>query len=464
MIRDWGRARMAALLCFALALMIPSAASAATYCVHFGGSCQPGELDEGSNLQGALMDANATGVADQVKVAAGTYTGPFTYAGAGGAVQITGAGPSTILNAGAANGVTVLSVSNAGSRVESLHIDVPAGNSGTTRNIGLNLAGTADGLSVQLPNSLTQWFTGVLLTNGTFRNGSVFGPTPTTDPGTSIVGIAGGGTSLIESSTIRAFRDLDLSGGGTIRRVDAVGQAGLFLQGETVGGGSGKFLVEDSLLQSIPGEASASEILAGCGSSTGIQLTARNVTLNHSAPAGQAIAAVCNTAFSAVLDVTSTVVTGSGTTQLAAFANTGAATVNVSYSDFDPSKTVAVGPGGAAINSGPGNLNLSPRFAAPTDFHLGAGSPLIDVGDPAGLAAGESPVDLGGGARILNGTGACSGLRRDIGAYEAAALPMPASCTPVTAKKCKKHKKKHKRSAEIAKKHKKKCKKHKKKH
>jgi hypothetical protein len=42
---------------------------------------------------------------------------------------------------------------------------------------------------------------------------------------------------------------------------------------------------------------------------------------------------------------------------------------------------------------------------------------LIDAGDPAGLAAGESSTDASGHPRIADGDGNCS-ARRDIGAYE----------------------------------------------
>jgi len=86
---------MAALVAIVFAVAIPATASAATYCVHVSGSCLPGEINEGSDLQAALTAANGTGADDQVKVGMGSYAGPFVYAGAGGPAQITGVGPGT---------------------------------------------------------------------------------------------------------------------------------------------------------------------------------------------------------------------------------------------------------------------------------------------------------------------------------------------------------------------------------
>jgi hypothetical protein len=465
---------MAALVGFGLALAIPATASASIYCVHQGGSCLPGEINEGSSLQTALTTANGTSVDDQVKVGAGTYVGPFIYPGTGGAVQITGVGPSTVLQAGGADGVTVLDVSNADSRIENLHVNVPLGNT-TTPNYGLHLTGgIADGVSVQIPDSPSGSVFGVNLTGGTFRNGSVLGPMPAMGPLVAITGITGDGVLLIENSTLHVDRALDIFGGGAIRRLDMQGRVGMTLQAETTGGADGSYLIEDSLWHSQPGSAGdfVLGVLAGCGGSADIHTTARNLTLVDNVATGLPVSSTCNApGRSARLDLADSVVRG-GEASINASTTSGAtaSTVNVRYSDYDPA-TVATN-GNSVINRGVGNVNLGPGFVSPTNFHLASGSPLIDIGDPAGLATGESAVDLGGGGRILNGTGACFGPRRDIGAYEAAAVPVLASCTPVPAtstsfpakRKCKKHKKKHKRSAENAKKHKKKCKKHKKKH
>ncbi len=81
----------------------------------------------------------------------------------------------------------------------------------------------------------------------------------------------------------------------------------------------------------------------------------------------------------------------------------------ISYSDFDPAKSV----GGYGVI---GNINADPRFANPLngDFVLLPNSPAINVGAAVYLVpGGYGSQDLGGGARVV-------GSRIDLGAYESA--------------------------------------------
>jgi hypothetical protein len=99
---------------------------------------------------------------------------------------------------------------------------------------------------------------------------------------------------------------------------------------------------------------------------------------------------------------------------------TGSATINVSYSDYDPSGISPPSGANASINianvSNVGNAG----FADPAngDFHLLPGSPLVDAGDPA-TAQG---LDLDGNPLVADGDGDGS-ARRDIGAFESPAVP-----------------------------------------
>jgi hypothetical protein len=102
----------------------------------------------------------------------------------------------------------------------------------------------------------------------------------------------------------------------------------------------------------------------------------------------------------------------------------------------------------------------APGFAGAADFHLAAGSAMIDAGNPAS----STPLDLDGDPRALSGTPGCALAvgRQDIGADEflpATGIGCPAVAPlPKSAKKCKKkRKKKGKRGSAAAKK--KKCKK-----
>jgi Right handed beta helix region len=70
-----------------------------------------------------------------------------------------------------------------------------------------------------------------------------------------------------------------------------------------------------------------------------------------------------------------------------------------------------------------------PMFVGAGDYHLLAGSPMIDAGNP--LAPGAGVLDIDGDPRALDATPACSGnvARRDIGADEFVPAS-PVGCNP----------------------------------
>ncbi|HEX6229516.1 MAG TPA: hypothetical protein VFZ41_08680, partial [Solirubrobacterales bacterium] len=88
------------------------------------------------------------------------------------------------------------------------------------------------------------------------------------------------------------------------------------------------------------------------------------------------------------------------------------------------------GPGGSGCDGF--QTTAAPQFAAPSerDYHLQAGSPLLDAGNPVDPPPGAADFD--GDPRALDATPACSGnvARRDIGADEFAAPPP--ECAPPT--------------------------------
>jgi hypothetical protein len=95
----------------------------------------------------------------------------------------------------------------------------------------------------------------------------------------------------------------------------------------------------------------------------------------------------------------------------------GEASLAIDYSDLDPAKVSDSGPG--SLSQGSHDLNADPRLVneAGGNFRLRSDSPLVDAGDPAAPAAGDSATDLDGSSRVVDGTGDCS-ARRDIGAFE----------------------------------------------
>jgi hypothetical protein len=432
-------------------------------------ACAPGSVNEGANLQTALDAAAATGgVDDEVDIGAGTYSGPFSYTATTSAVTIKGVGNGTVLTAVPASGLTVLNLSDAGSRVENLEIDLPAGNSGA-QNVGLSTEGTAEGLKVTVPTPVGAGapLEGVLLLNGgSFVNGTVLGPI-TSQP-SSVVAVGGGGQATIARSTLQAAEAVQVSGGGTISRVNATGHTGFFLQSETSTGGDGHFVVEDSLWRPGSGNTQGFGLFAGCGFSADLQVTARNLTLDNTTTDGAAAESICAvTGRSANVDLGSSIAVGGANSLLAntVSAPTATATLGVAYSDYDPTTVDEIGMGTSSVNQGTGNVNTSPGFVdlAGGDFHLTSGSPVIDLGDPASPSAGET--DLDGNARSLDGPDADCTARRDVGAYEfvqagsqdcTPAVPPSTTPTPTTPTPKKKCKKKHKRSAAAAKKCKKK--------
>jgi hypothetical protein len=86
----------------------------------------------------------------------------------------------------------------------------------------------------------------------------------------------------------------------------------------------------------------------------------------------------------------------------------GTVTINASHSDLGD-----VNPGVGTLNLLGGNLNTAPLLVGARDFHLAAGSPLIDAGTNAGAPAS----DFEGDSRPLDGDGDTAAVT-DIGADE----------------------------------------------
>ena len=92
--------------------------------------------------------------------------------------------------------------------------------------------------------------------------------------------------------------------------------------------------------------------------------------------------------------------------------------ITASYSDYDGSGNQDNANGAGISESNISNVGDT-GFAAPGDYRLMAGSPLVDAGDPA---TGQG-LDLGGNPLVTDGNKDGT-ARRDIGAYELAG-PLP---------------------------------------
>ena len=110
----------------------------------------------------------------------------------------------------------------------------------------------------------------------------------------------------------------------------------------------------------------------------------------------------------------------------------GDANLDVSYSNVSSSGTKT---GDGTLAATDGVINQDPLYAGPGDYHLSAGSPSIDAGNPA---AGGLLTDIEGSVRPLDGNGDGTAVR-DQGAYEAPTLPTcandPSLCPGKTAPK-----------------------------
>jgi hypothetical protein len=139
-----------------------------------------------------------------------------------------------------------------------------------------------------------------------------------------------------------------------------------------------------------------------------------HVTMVGTASSGVALSASASSSHSAVLTVRNSVLSGYGSIfQRFAFGS-GPASITTDYSDYTGPTDADSGPGSITETN---HLTADPGFLSATDFHLRSDSPLIDAGDPAGLAANESTTDAAGQPRILDGGGDCV-ARRDVGAFE----------------------------------------------
>lgn len=177
--------------------------------------------------------------------------------------------------------------------------------------------------------------------------------------------------------------------------------------------------------------------------STGVQVTDTTapVTLDSDLIAGSSGSGLFahdnGTDDAGVADVTATNLTAFDN-NIEIYANTTHLTLDSSIvgpggiEDFDGTCAISFSRGPLMNPGGTGcddfQTTAPPGFVDPgaDDYHLTAGSPLLDAGNPADPASGA--VDLDGDPRALDATLSCSGnvARRDIGADEF--VPAPPNC------------------------------------
>lgn len=382
----------------------PGAASAATYCVN--GPCASGATTHGS-LQAALDAANVNGGRDRVEIGPGAITTNASVV-FGNPVDIVGAGRgSTFLDKGGASSIT-LSVAEAGSVVSDLTIRLGAGTSQT----GMQTSATSERIAV-LPGVGTTGANGVTqLGNATIRDSRIALPVAPSYVALLLFPNASQ-TQTVEDVSLEGQLAIDMGGNGTanVRRVSVPASS----QGIRAGAGTTNISSTLVVASGSFARAFSAPTNVYSGSPT---LNLRHVTAVGSGADSEGVSAsaVAPPGLSSLINLRDGIVRGfAADLKQSATAVGSTSTINVSYSDF--ATTSAGGPGG--IVQGAGNVNVDPAFVdAPSgNYRLGGGSPLIDIGDAAGLDPWSSTLDLDRLARVADGNQDGT-VRGDMGAYE----------------------------------------------
>jgi len=411
-------------------LVLPAAAPAATYCVNAGGACD--QSFSAAQLQDALDAARANPGLDRVQIGSGTYsrTGGFSYdasgTGAGNYIEIAGAGAGggspTVITAPGGDGVTSLSIfTNAfprdASTISDLRVDAPSSGLGVT---GMSLAGaTATGTIVTVPSGVASG-TGLAIGAATFRDGVVSVPYSSVN----LNAVLGSVEAFVEDSTIAGFagvhNDNTVGGTTTVRRSTIFATIGLWAD-EAAPIEAHDVVIK--LVEVTPRISVPVGVQAFSDSFLAASLTGDHLTIYGDNRPG-AIGAYANAPVSdANLTLTNSILRAVPRSLVRSGTPPATANLTASYSDYDPTTTQSLGPG--TLTEGPGNVNVDPLFvdAAGGDYHLQAGSPVADAGDPA--ACGGTDRDGNPRVRDADGDGTA---RTDMGAFE---LQAGGQCPPV---------------------------------
>ena len=396
----------AAATCAALA--VPSVASAEDFCVGGPAGCSGTPVAK-ALLKQSLTDAQSNGTDDRFFLAPGVFASDkFAYQ-SGERVQLIGAGAGKTIVRGKVDGSVLELGGNPDSSVSDVTVEATGAATG-----GLTLKETRAHRVAVDAEGAPSLIAGVLLFgDATFDAGSV-------DIGglERYAVLVFSGAAAVTDSTLSAPAGAGFVSAGsevTLRRSTLDARFGAIAA-------SGHLTVSDTLvdLRGHTGNGLAAGVYVSPNSGgigTAATADADRVTIVGSTP-GTAdtvgVAAVADGAGkSAAGRVRDSVISGIGVPVGRQADNGATVTLTTTRSAYpSPVTTFDSGPGTLIEQN---RLKVSPGFVGNGDFHLAAGSQLIDAGTPGGLPA--NAADRDGNPRASDGDGDCRHIS-DIGAFE----------------------------------------------
>jgi hypothetical protein len=382
-------------------------ARADTYCVAPASGCDGAHTF--ATVQAALTGVAGNGQADTIQLGATTYSeNGLSYTGSD-PVSIVGAGTgaTTLRRVTAAASSPVFTGSGSGAvtlshlRVHLLFLAASA-----VSGVALHGPGELDDVAIDGdPGSYNP--DGVeLLGSDTITGSSIALPA-----GGACIQVSSGASVTLTSDVISGCSiGLNSQGGSTLARYLRISDA---QTGVDAGGGT-SLTIEDSLLTFT----NSAKALDASGSGSATTLTANHVTLVGPGSGTGAEAFNHATTNTTTLNLNDSIIRGFSTSLARDTTTSHPASIVDNYDDYDVSTISQTGPSGTgSITSSHVYNNIDPQFlnAAAGDYHLAAGSPLIDQ-DPKPLGIAESTLDFDGNLRIINGA-------RDLGAFERPLVP-----------------------------------------
>jgi PKD domain len=387
-----------------VAIAAPAAASGATLCVHQGGSCPAGQVDEGSDLQKAFNDAASAN--STIEIGSGTYShaGGFSLVTSATALSVNGAGAGQTVLKATGTGLYVLELSGTGAANCTLE-GVTIALDGHSQH-GLEMANaTASGIETRLDPGADPGESGVFLMLATLRDSTIQAG------GESGVGIdATSASDVIGHVSVSAAKGVVAAADTTVRRSTIHTSGGGALR--ALGTGTDLTADDDLIVQKRTGAAPAPVVAAEEGgsltlrSSTVVSEDDEEVGLFSTNGSGDATSLTANNSILSGFDA-------SGSYYRLGEAG-GSADMTIEYDDIGPGTDSATN-GTLTASS---NIDADPRFVDPAsgDFRPRYDSPAIDGGGEC-LSLCLGIADLDGVSRPIDGDGDGVAVR-DLGAYE----------------------------------------------